>query len=221
MSFTEKMMAKMGHVHGQGLGKDNSEIVQPIQASNKQGQTGLGYDNGFSSSSFTTIGREDVEHSKVVRIRPIPWAAGPAYFEGVFHSSDYRLKEVKVYYLLTNKEAVAIFNSEEDAKQAVKDHHTRCHNGYYDSTHEYCKLDIQLVPESQIPTDKDCLFSYDFHRKRESFKKMKVLFTHRPDKETRKIIQDICTDGVAIGLEGLYICGQVLLAVLMVLAELD
>jgi tuftelin-interacting protein 11 len=42
MSFAEKMMAKMGHVQGQGLGKEGSGIINPISVQLRPTGVGLG-----------------------------------------------------------------------------------------------------------------------------------------------------------------------------------
>jgi len=42
-SFAERMMAKMGHVQGQGLGPTGAGIAIPIKAVGTKGKSGLGF----------------------------------------------------------------------------------------------------------------------------------------------------------------------------------
>jgi hypothetical protein len=42
-SIAQKLMSKMGHKSGTGLGKTSQGIVEPISASSQQGRRGLGH----------------------------------------------------------------------------------------------------------------------------------------------------------------------------------
>jgi RNA recognition motif-containing protein len=56
LSFGERMLRKMGHQDGKGLGKDLSGIINPVEAHTATGQFGLGYtfaDDGWGIGTQT------------------------------------------------------------------------------------------------------------------------------------------------------------------------
>ena len=61
----QKMMEKMGHKTGEGLGKHNQGIVNPIKESNQKGKVGLGYNTGKIEEKIEAwdYSQEEVCHS--------------------------------------------------------------------------------------------------------------------------------------------------------------
>ncbi|XGW12126.1 hypothetical protein V3C99_013086 [Haemonchus contortus] len=55
MTAAERMMAKMGHVEGKGLGKTKQGLVEPVALSTQRGRVGLGH------SITKTVGRDFLE----------------------------------------------------------------------------------------------------------------------------------------------------------------
>ncbi|VDO23492.1 unnamed protein product [Haemonchus placei] len=55
MTAAERMMAKMGHVEGKGLGKTKQGLIEPVALSTQRGRVGLGH------SITKTVGRDFLE----------------------------------------------------------------------------------------------------------------------------------------------------------------
>ena len=55
MSAAERMMAKMGHKPGEGLGRDGQGRVEPVGLSTQRGRVGLGHEASKVRTSETSI----------------------------------------------------------------------------------------------------------------------------------------------------------------------
>jgi len=198
MTFAEKMMRKMGHKPGQGLGKDGEGIIDPIQDAGNVGRTGIGFED--SAPEPSTKGKTDAHQKAEVKVKkPLNYdfesqytsianlrgVSEPKYIHAMFSAEDW----VEDVYTVANNyagEAWVKFMTPDRAAQAGRQ---------YDQDHfgpSSKKITVQLITTEKFLVSVTNLLSYsDWLHTSKVEQTSTVLVSHLPPSHPIKNVHEM------------------------------
>jgi RNA recognition motif-containing protein len=193
MTFAQKMMAKMGHIEGQGLGKDNVCITEPVKALTISKGAGLGSEALHCPVEDTKPevepGWERITSSHTVQISNFDGGADPAYVFRLFKRDASKVKEIWMGgHSCQGQGAVVQFYNEEDADDAVEALHETQQgpNGR--------KIRVELVGDDVAPPEGTSLLSSFLEEQENNIITSTVLITDFPWEHTRRKVNEFIKD---------------------------